>query len=133
VWEVRDGRFEEYEGDWEFYQRKRASRQAAGGRTGGGQTSQSSASTGTSAGTASTGDLASAQAAVTSAAGPAPAVPGGNLVAGLTRWQMQKRLAEVELEITTLEGELERVTAGLAAPASAITPALLAGLAITTS
>src|SRR5690606_10593358 len=29
VWEVRDGSFEEYEGDWEFYQRKRGSRMPA--------------------------------------------------------------------------------------------------------
>ena len=110
VWEVRDGQFEEYEGDWEFYQRKRGSRLPSPERT-----AEAPASTESSS--------------------PVPSErratgEGMTGAAGQSRWQMQKRLVAVEEEISALEGELERVTAGLAAPAGAATPTLLAGLAI---
>jgi ATP-binding cassette subfamily F protein 3 len=115
VWEVRGGRFEEYEGDWEFYLRKRLVRGPLAGST-----------------SLSTEKLAPAQGAGprgTDPSTPSP-LPAAGAVAGLTRWQMQKRLAVVEKEITTIEGELERVSAGLAAPAQAVTPSLLSALAI---
>ncbi|HET8984161.1 MAG TPA: ABC-F family ATP-binding cassette domain-containing protein, partial [Trueperaceae bacterium] len=115
VWEVRGGRFEEYEGDWDFYLRKRLVRSSPAGQT---------VPSGSSSGSAG-----SAEPDTRDRGAPAPVAADG-AVAGLTRWQMQKRLVEVEKEIATLEGELDRVSAGLAAPASAVTPALLAGLAI---
>jgi len=109
VWEVKDGHFEEYEGDWAYYQRQRGTR-APHARTEPAEPAKGS-----------------------SAARRRDATAGTTPQAKANRWQMQKRLAAVEEEISALEGELERVSAGLAAPASAATPALLAGLAISTT
>lgn len=87
VWEVRGGQLHKYEGDWEFYQRRRAletAQQAAAQRTAAAPKRQ-------------------ARETPPSRRGP-------------SRWQLERRLETLEGEIEELEAELKRVSAKLASP-----------------
>lgn len=97
VWEVRDGVFEEYEGDWSFYTRRRAERIAA---------------------------ETAIQDAV-SQVNDAPTTTRKRLSGGYTPWQARNRVEELETTIEHLEQQLEDVTAQLSNPASADEEALV--------
>ena len=118
VWEVRGGRFLEYEGDWEFYQRKNQQRRDDEERRSSGARSAAASEPG------------EAPASEVADGAQANEVTGGgarrsrNRFADMSAWQMRRRLVEVENEIEALEQELEHITAGLAKPAN-VAPALL--------
>lgn len=101
VWEVDGGSFREYEGDWQFYWRKRRERA--------GQQEQAA--------------IAAERSAAAKAAAPAPRAGGATSgrFAGRSPWRLRKDLEEVEGRIAALEEELERVTAGLSEPGAART------------
>ena len=104
VWEVQDGRFREYEGDWEFYWRKRRGRA---------ELDAAQAAVGTDA-------AAPAAGAVRDAAGPSRAAatraPTSGRFAGRSPWRLRRDLEEVEARIASLEAELGRVAAALSTP-----------------
>ncbi|HZJ10086.1 MAG TPA: ABC-F family ATP-binding cassette domain-containing protein [Trueperaceae bacterium] len=122
VWEVRDGRFLEYEGDWEFYLRKHRERGAAPERVeqagtvpaSSGPRGSGSASVEPERRAADDADDADDTGQSVTADARAPA---SERFAGMSAWQLRRRLVKVETEIAELEDELERVTDGLAAPA----------------
>ncbi|HNR00471.1 MAG TPA: ATP-binding cassette domain-containing protein, partial [Trueperaceae bacterium] len=92
VWEVRDGRFTDYAGDWDYYVRKRRE-----GTDGG------------------------PPAAATSGAGRKPGTPAQRAVAiaerkAASRWQLERRLAVLEGDIAQVEGRLADVTRLLGSP-----------------
>jgi ATP-binding cassette, subfamily F, member 3 len=90
VWEVRAGRFQHYEGDWAFYQRKRAARAEAAAAAErarkNGQSNDESAD--------------------------------GDANRGPSRWQLERRRETLEDEIAGLERAVAEVVALLAAPQS---------------
>lgn len=92
VWEVRDGRFTDYAGDWDYYVRKRRE-----GTDGGPPT------------------------AATSGAGRKPGTPAQRAAAiaerkAASRWQLERRLAVLEGDIAQVEGRLADVTRLLGSP-----------------
>ena len=90
VWEVRDGRFEAYEGDWGYYQRH-ARRAGVGG---------AEAATGQN-GRSTPGEAATV------------ALPARR---GPSRWQLERRLEALEEEIGAAEARLDELSGQLAAP-----------------
>jgi ATP-binding cassette, subfamily F, member 3 len=98
VWEVDGGTFLDYEGDWRFYERKRAERRAAAAGAGDGPDA------GTRGGQASPG------------APPADAGADGD---GRSPWRLRRDLERWEAEIARLEAELDVVRAALAQAAGA--------------
>jgi ATP-binding cassette, subfamily F, member 3 len=98
VWEVDGGTFLDYEGDWRFYERKRAERRAAAAGAGDGPDA------GTRGGQASPG------------APPADAGADGD---GRSPWRLRRDLERWEAEIDRLEAELDVVRAALAQAAGA--------------
>ena len=90
VWEVRDGEFAQYEGDWSFYTRKRAERVVAEREA----------------------ELAKQAAAV------AAVTPERRRLSGdLTPWQARNRVEQLEELITKTEAELQHIIAALSNPA----------------
>ena len=142
VWEVRDGRLEDYEGDFGFYLRKRGERRAApaeaarvadrSGAAASGNGSGSGASAATAPGEPGSGSI---EGVTTQGAGKGQTA--GDAVAasatrtaddtGRTPWQLRRDREELEERIAALEGELEAVTARLAATAD-LTPDEIAEL-----
>ena len=112
IWEVRDGSFLEYEGDWEFYLRKQQQRREGKDRSERPAPSQPSAA-----------DQRQAKSGA-AAGGDDDADRRSPRFADMSSWQLRRRLVEVENEIEALEVELERINEGLAAPAK-VAPALL--------
>ena len=86
VWEVRDGRFERFEGDWAYYQRKRAARSAAAAER------------------ARKNDLSPQDRGDEDAN------------RGPSRWQLERRREVLEGEISKLEHAVAELVAMLAAP-----------------
>ncbi len=86
IWEVDDGRFSQYGGDWGYYQRRRA--RAAEDRQ---QAAQ-----------------AERRAEARAAASPVRSGP--------SKWQLERRLEALEQEISESEADLAEVTRQLAAP-----------------
>lgn len=97
VWEVRDGTFEEYEGDWSFYTRRRAEHLAT--------------------------TIAAAEA--NEQAPHAQPAQRKRLSGGYTPWQARNRVAELETEIDRVEQRLTEVTNELSNPPEANTEALV--------
>ena len=92
VWEVRDARFEAFEGDWAFYQRKRRERreaeQAEADRRQRRQDEAKGAAAGDDRGASS----------------------------GPSRWRLERMREQLEGRVDTLESELRTLAARLAAP-----------------
>src|SRR5690554_2730010 len=97
VWEVEEGRFQRYEGDWGYY-RRRKERERQDEPTG--QIGRS--------GTRSTA--------------PAPTPTRS----GPSKWQLERRLESLEAQIAEAEASLDVVTRQLAAPEE-VTPEMLQG------
>jgi len=97
IWELRDGRFLPYEGDWEFYLRKRAERR-----------------------------LVPPLHKEPASPKPSIRARGRREEAGLSRWQLRQRMALLEAEIAELEEKLMRTTSELAAPAHLSPPEIAA-------
>ena len=131
VWEVDGGAFRVYEGDWSFYWRKRRERAgeaaadagaradaAANGRAaprGGAPPRGRPADGATPRGRA--GDRPAGDGANAAARHEGPAA--GGRFAGRSAWRLKRDLAELEARIHELEGELERIGAGLERPDTA--------------
>jgi ATP-binding cassette, subfamily F, member 3 len=101
VWEIEDGRFEDYEGDWSFYERKRGAR-------------RQSPDVGPGAGaTVATGvQDADAVDAPATAAASARAQPAAGDDPRST-WRLEREREACEQEVVQLEAELERARAAL--------------------
>jgi len=102
VWEVADGRFTDYRGDWEYYQRMRVRGRPA------------------------------AEAEAPRPAGPSRGGGAAPRAAGPSRWQLERRLQEVEGDVDRLEEKLAAVTSLLGRPAE-LTPEHLRELGVSTS
>ncbi len=86
IWEIDSGKFEAYEGGWDYYQHKRASRQVANASP-----------------QQSTSNKVTSQ-------------PKQNAHKLPSKWQLERTLETLEQQITELEGKLEQVTTQLANP-----------------
>jgi len=87
VWDVRDGHFQAFDGDWAFYQRKRAEWAKERAERAAGQTGPSE-----------------------------PDAAGAEVERGPSRWQLARRLEALEGEIARLEQDVHTVVTLLAAP-----------------
>ncbi|MEJ2358734.1 MAG: ABC-F family ATP-binding cassette domain-containing protein [Deinococcales bacterium] len=99
VWEVRDGRFEAFEGDWAFYQRLRRRRDEQVAAV-----------------------VAEARAGAERSATSAD--PGHSR--GPSRWKLERMRDELEQRVATLERELDHLAGRLAAPTREGTDDLIA-------
>jgi len=88
VWEVEDGRFEDYEGDWDFYLRKRRERRDAWEDT--------------------------ADERPSAAQPPRSVAAGAQETDDRSPWRLRRELERWEAEVERLETELEEVRTGLA-------------------
>ncbi len=125
VWEVRDGRFTEFDGDWEYYQRRAASRSAAAREervAAGKARAAAGQGVGTTGVNAGVGKARPGEANADSD-GNFPSRQNGRYTStrsaadrGPSRWQMERRLEALEAEIDEAEERLAELTRALAAP-----------------
>lgn len=97
VWEIKDGRFEAFEGDWAFYQRLTQRRRADRER----------------------GERADPETA------PSAAAPEPQSASGPSRWRLERMREDLEERIAGLERELDGLAERLAAPQAEDTQALV--------
>ena len=98
VWEVRDGRFEAFEGDWGFYQRLRRKR----------------------------AEEAAEAAAMRAGAQPGARKAPSRRSGGPSRWKLERMREALEDRVATLERELDHLAGRLAAPSHEGTDDLIA-------
>ncbi len=113
VWEVEDGRFETYEGDWAFYLRKRPERR---GEAAAPEPHATEPPPGVRADAAANGPAADAPA--TDASGDAETPDLDPRFAELSPWKLERETERLEGEIARLETEIDELNAALADPAA---------------
>jgi ATP-binding cassette subfamily F protein 3 len=111
VWEIEDGRFEDYEGDWAFYRRKRDERRAPPAAEPAAGNAAAHGVAGEDPPAGPDGLDAAARAEADAAADLDPRFRE------LSPWKLERELEALEERVAALEAELEELNGRLADPA----------------
>jgi ATP-binding cassette subfamily F protein 3 len=111
VWEIEDGRFEDYEGDWAFYRRKRDERRAPPAAEPAAGNAAAHGVAGEDPFDGPDGIDAAARAEADAAAELDPRFRE------LSPWKLERELEALEERVAALEAELEELNGRLADPA----------------